>query len=469
MKITRRTKLLIVALALCFTTMIGSTFAWFTDSVESENNVITAGNLDIEVKYTLDGETWADLEGATGLFQKGLWEPGHTEVVALKIENKGTLAAKYAANMNIVNETIGKTKKGADIKLSDILTVSTLVQQADDEAGMGDITLMLAYMGENMIGYEQTTAFSASNVLRNDIELQPGDGHYMVIRVDMAETVGNEANHDGTNVPSIKFGLNVVATQLMYENDSFGNDYDEDAEYPVAPVKIDSFEDLKYVRGKDGDYAVGADFTADSIIHFGPGTDVSLDLNGKTITAGKQDQFVLGAQAGSKLHLTGTGTVNAGKGFMANKGDAEIVIDGGTYNTTVTSTLNDMAFTSFAQNNSKIVINDGTFTTNVDNAALFFATSNAVIEVNGGFFENTADKTPDLFSMGTNKGNTNRIIFKGGTFVNWNPLEDRMCYTGEWPANYEQLSGPWMLVWDGYKVVSETQANGDVWYTVVKE
>ena len=56
MKITRRTKLLIVALVLCITTMVGSTLAWFTDTVESENNVITAGNLDIEVQYTMDGK-----------------------------------------------------------------------------------------------------------------------------------------------------------------------------------------------------------------------------------------------------------------------------------------------------------------------------------------------------------------------------------------------------------------------------
>ena len=86
------------------------------------------------------------------------------------------------------------------------------------------------------------------------------------------------------------------------------------------------------------------------------------------------------------------------------------------------------------------------------------------------FFKNTVDSTPDLFSMGTNKGNTNRIVITGGTFVNWNPLEDRMCYTGEWPAEGESaFSGPWMLIPGNYKVVSETQSNGEVWYTVVEK
>ena len=122
----------LLSLLLCFTMLMGTTFAWFTDSVKSMNNIIKSGNLDIDVQYTLDGENWNNLENATNLFQKGLWEPGHTEVVALKITNNGSLALKYTANMNIVDETVGKTKDGADIVLSDILTVSTLAQQAVD-------------------------------------------------------------------------------------------------------------------------------------------------------------------------------------------------------------------------------------------------------------------------------------------------------------------------------------------------
>ena len=101
----------LLTLVICFTMLLGTTFAWFTDSVSSGNNVIQTGNLDIEVQYTLDGENWANLDGATNLFQKGAWEPGHTEVVALKIENKGSLALKYCANMDIVKEVVGKKLK----------------------------------------------------------------------------------------------------------------------------------------------------------------------------------------------------------------------------------------------------------------------------------------------------------------------------------------------------------------------
>ena len=235
----------------------------------------------------------------------------------------------------------------------------------------------------------------------------------------------------------------------------------------LIPDLVYAFESIQALRGSDGSYIVANDFEAENIIFFGEGTNVTLDLNGKTVDSLKKEQFAYGMQNGGVLHLTGDGTANMGKGFMANKGNAEIVIDGGTYHATVANSNTTGKFHSVAQNNSKIVINGGTFTSDVEDAALFLATSNAVIEINGGFFENTADKTPDLLNIGTNKNNVNRIIIKGGTFVNYNPLEDKFCYTGEWPDSYEQFSGPWILVWDGYKVVSETQANGDVWFTVV--
>ncbi len=232
---TKSTKraLLMSALALlaCVSMLVGSTFAWFTDSVTSGNNVITAGNLDIAVEYTLDGENWKDLDGATDLFQKGLWEPGHTEVVALRVKNNGTLALKYNANMNIVSETIGKTKDSKDIKLSDILTVSTLTQQAYDENGAnwaGDISLMLAFTGENAGGlkYDAPVKFNES-ILGAGQMLLPGHAYYVIVKVDMAETVGNEANHNGTDIPSIEFGINVFATQYTHESDSFDNQYDK--------------------------------------------------------------------------------------------------------------------------------------------------------------------------------------------------------------------------------------------------
>ena len=118
-----------LSLLLCVSMLAGSTFDWFTDSVTSRNNVITSGNLDIEVQYSLDGITWNDLEGAKDLFQKDLWEPGHTEVVALKLTNKGSLA----------------------------------------------------FSRENGVAYETTAPFASKNLLKKDVQLAPGDEHYVIL------------------------------------------------------------------------------------------------------------------------------------------------------------------------------------------------------------------------------------------------------------------------------------------------
>lgn len=267
-----------MALFLCFTMLLGTTFAWFTDSVASGSNVITAGNLDLEVEYTLDGTNWDKLDGATDLFQKDLWEPGHTEVVALRITNNGSLALKYTANMNVNDETPGKNKDGGDIVLSEILTVGTLVQAANQ---VGDIAVELAFTNENM--YKGTTAFKASNVLEENQELFPGDAHYVIIKVDMAETVGNEANAvDKDNVPSIDFGINVVATQFTYEKDSFGTDYDKDAIYPVA--NIQEFQ-AAIGEAKDGDIITFTnDLVGDVTVPQKANTKIIIDGNNQKFT-----------------------------------------------------------------------------------------------------------------------------------------------------------------------------------------
>ena len=222
-----------LAILMCVAMLIGTTFAWFTDTASTGVNKIQAGNLDIEVKYTLDGDNWNDLDGATDIFQKGLWEPGHTEVVALKFKNNGNLALKYSINMNIVDETAGVNKFNQEYKLSDYLKVKTLSQEA---SLIGDSYIGMAFSERNDgLGYTATANFKDATVLDHDLFLAPGEvGNYLIMKVYMPETVGNEANAISTEkAASINFGLNVVATQIPYEKDSFGNTYDKDATYPV--------------------------------------------------------------------------------------------------------------------------------------------------------------------------------------------------------------------------------------------
>ena len=231
------------ALFLCIVLLIGTTFAWFTDSVSTGVNKIQAGNLKIAVEYTLDGKTWNDLEGAKDIFSKGLWEPGHTEVVALRFKNEGNLALKYNINMNVVDEKKGVNKAGQPYKLSDYLKVKTLSQEA---SGIGDICIGMAFGSRSDgLAYTSDTNFNDVKVLDNDLFLEPGKvGNYLIMKVYMPETVGNEANAiDSESAASIDFGIDVVATQVSYEKDSFDNTYDKDATYPTIVKNQKSLND----------------------------------------------------------------------------------------------------------------------------------------------------------------------------------------------------------------------------------
>lgn len=221
-----------LSMLLCVTMLIGSTFAWFTDNASTGVNSIQAGTLDIDVQYTQDGVIWSDLDNATDLFAGALWEPGHTRVVALKVTNNGSLALKYQMGMNIVSETTGTNVYGAPFKLSDYLEVSTLAQQVND---IGNITLGLAFQGEyeNDLGYGYPNKLSE---VKHENHLLPGDSHYLFIKVNMPETVGNEANAQLGYEASIQFGINILATQFAYESDSFGSSYDADANFTDVEV-----------------------------------------------------------------------------------------------------------------------------------------------------------------------------------------------------------------------------------------
>ena len=320
-KSTKRALLLsALSLLMCVSMLIGSTYAWFTDSVASGSNVIQFGNLDLEVQYTLDGKNWADLDGATDLFQKGLWEPGHTEVVALKIENKGSLALKYVASMNIFNEVVGTNKDGGDIVLSDILTVSSMPM---DGGAIGAALAGTIFSSDNVAIWQgssvKTGSFKAGNILANDNIVLAGEDAYVLIKVDMAETVGNEANHKGPGFePSIEFGLTVLATQYTNENDSFGNQYDKDATYPAV---ISTATELQTALENGGSYILTNDVKADAdtTITVPAGVTTTLDLNGKTLEfvtddADKNDDGkITSADNEVAIDVRGTLTVKNGK------------------------------------------------------------------------------------------------------------------------------------------------------------
>ena len=216
-----------ISLLLCFAMLLGTTFAWFTDSVTSANNIIKSGNLDIELDYW-NGTEWKTVQGASDILTNQLWEPGVAEVAYLKLTNKGSLALKYQLGVNIASETAGVNVAGDKFKLSDYIYFDVVESDTEIPAYTRDTAMAVATETTKISkGYTKVGEMKANS--------QP---LYLAMIVHMPTTVGNEANHNGTDVPQIDLGINVFATQVANESekDSFDEFYDNLAFIPVADV-----------------------------------------------------------------------------------------------------------------------------------------------------------------------------------------------------------------------------------------
>ena len=208
-----------LAMLVCVAMLIGTTFAWFTDTASTAVNKIQSGTLDVALEmataWDTDGNptTWESAEGKTLEFKKAagaqageavLWEPGCTyELPELRVVNNGNLALKYKILITGIQ---------GDAKLNEAIdwTISDEALDADHSLAAGATSETLTIKGH------------------------------------MKENAGNE--YQNLSIDGIS--ITVVATQNTVEYDSEKNTYDEYAEYPV---QVASAEELSTAleAGKD--------------------------------------------------------------------------------------------------------------------------------------------------------------------------------------------------------------------------
>ena len=267
-----------LSMLMCMAMLVGSTFAWFTDSVTSGKNKIVAGNLAVELEYSLDGENWAAVDENTNMFKEGaLWEPGYTEVVYLKVVNAGSLALKYRFGINVADKVIGETAGGEAIDLADFIKFGVVEAESvfTDRADARDAV-------------EATASLISAGYASSEGHLTKGSSSAMLaLVVYMPEEVGNAANYGaGKTQPEIYMGINVHATQDTVERDSFDEKYDENAEYPE--IKVSSASDLRTaLKGENVKVVLENDIQIDDQKPFEieANQTVEIDLAGHSIIA----------------------------------------------------------------------------------------------------------------------------------------------------------------------------------------
>lgn len=247
-----------LSLLICVSMLIGSTFAWFTDSVTSAGNKIQSGTLRLDLEL-LDKDTkqWASIKGSTApVFNYDKWEPGYTDVKVLKLENEGNLALKWVAKFVTDYElTI----------LADVIDVYLCTSETE-----------LAYPeSRDLSGYSKLgTVREFVNTLENaeDGTLMAGEKVFIGIALHMQESAGNDyQNLPLIEAPGTGFDIKFLATQYTYEKDSFNEQYDANAKYPLV--------DTQALREELGDYELTV-----NIPEGAPAYDYNLALSNYSFT-----------------------------------------------------------------------------------------------------------------------------------------------------------------------------------------
>ena len=286
------------ALFLCIVLMIGTTFAWFTDTASTGVNKIQSGNLKVGLEYKDANGKWQDATKTTLDFVKAedapageaiLWEPGCTyELPALRVVNNGNLALKYKIKITGIQ---------GDEKLNEVIDWTINDEKID-------LT-------------EQHLAAKA-------------EGNDFTIKGHMQESAGNE--YQNLSIDGIS--ITVYATQDTVENDSFNNTYDKDAQYTETIAKGKTFASGTHTLDT-GITATNANAIA--VKATGANTNVTITAGTFDGGSGGNNQCIHVANGATVTIKGGTFTVGSdakgeGNSVIESNG-GNIIIEGGFFQT----------------------------------------------------------------------------------------------------------------------------------------
>ena len=178
MKAVKRSIILCaLSLALCVALLVGSTFAWFSDSITNSGNTISAGNLTAQWSYRILNDDTAAYEPVSeelALFSADtVWQPGEPHGYDFKVENVGSVEFVWGLAIDLA-DTAGESQNN----LTDVLEV--YVDGVKSEVGFTDGAVVIggtlaATDGETTAETDETScefslAFAISESAGNDYQ-----------------------------------------------------------------------------------------------------------------------------------------------------------------------------------------------------------------------------------------------------------------------------------------------------------
>lgn len=321
-----------IALTLTAALLIGSTFAWFTSTATTSVSDVTAGTLKVEIVNSdgseLENNTvkFVDKDGSSNI----LWEPGVTFTTKeFKIKNAGNLALKYKFQL-------GMNVTDANKALYNAITFYIAYKDANGTEQRVDVSQ-----------YEGHLAGNANS-----------DAFYLIGEMNPAATEGQ-----GQTLSDL--AIAVVATQDTVENDSNGNDYDKDAEYPISVTTGDELQAVVSNAKAPINIVLANNITTNNFV-IPADKDVTLDLNGRAVTNDESHTIL------NQGHLTLTDSSANKNGriisckddtaALRNGDNAVCVVEGGTIsrdgaNGNTWHTVENFGTMTF--NGGKVIADDG--------------------------------------------------------------------------------------------------------------
>ncbi len=394
-KMTKRSLLSsAVALLLCFVMLLGTTYAWFTDTVTSTGNIIKSGKLDVTMHWAngteavpaVDSADWTD--ASTGaIFNYDKWEPGYVDVKHVQIANVGTLAFKYQVAI-VANGAVSDLADVIDVYFVDPATQITGRTALTDAYKIGTLTEVLA-------GASGTAG----------AELLPKESDTITIALKMQETAGNEYQDLSIGTD---FSVQVFATQLTYEKDSFDDQYD-------AMATIDTEEELLEALAADYDLiALGANIAITDSVVIPAEKTVTIDLMGYTMSQVNAQQTAAYAMISNKGDLTIKDSIGSGK--ISYEDATPYTSDPGWASNTI-------------RNEGTLTVNGGTVENLTSEAVMNYgyphaidAYQGSVTTINGGTVKSLNYDSIRMFC--NSETLATKVVINGGTIVNRVSFQD---------------------------------------------
>ena len=196
----------VMALVMCVVMLVGTTFAWFTDTAKTSVNTIKSGTLNVELLDTNDRPLAENvpLKWVTQDTGDVLWEPNCTyNLEQFKIKNAGNLALKYKVVLKAADISVKNGKTLLDVIEWTVKVNDTVVKENVLFTDLNGIAII-----------------TDQPLMANAAETISITGHMKA-----------EAGNDYQNLHIDNFGITVAATQYTYEYDSTTDQYDKFAEY----------------------------------------------------------------------------------------------------------------------------------------------------------------------------------------------------------------------------------------------